>query len=209
MNDVRRIRFERTRSGNDIILNCEVCGEPHDENRLIPHIQWKHSHSVNVNLLINTARVLIRSSKQQHMSEMRCAQVSCPHCGRCLRQISLANHIKFYCTAAVPSTTAVSVTPRARCNVECTICGESMPRQKLCRHRRQVHRIGTYKQIETFACEYCSCEFTEAHQLRAHVKKHTGIALTCISSLIISAFFVPSCTLKKIFFPCAVFFVHY
>ena len=173
LDDVRRIQFQRTRSGDGIILNCETCGESHDENRLLAHIRWKHGNSVNIKQLITAARLLIRSSK---MAKVRCVLVSCPHCGRCLRQISLANHIKFYCTAAEPTESAGSVISTARGHVECTVCGKSMPRPKLFRHRRLVHHIGTYKRIETFMCEYCPREFTEAHQLRTHVQKHTGIS---------------------------------
>ena len=172
LEDVRRIQFERTRSRDGIVLNCETCGELCDEKRLVAHIRWKHSSNVNIQQLVTAARQLIRSSKQQRTATRRASLVSCPHCGRRLRQISLANHVKFYCIASEPSD---SVRPTARCHVQCTICGESMPQPKLPRHRRLVHQIGTYKQIEKFECEYCPREFTEAHQLQTHLKKHTGI----------------------------------
>jgi len=195
LDDVRRIQFERTRTGDGIVLTCEMCGETHDANKLIAHIRWKHRNDVNVKQLIINARQLIHSSKQQHVVSTRCVIVSCPHCGRRLRQISLANHIKFYCSAVESAGSAAS---SARCYVECTICGQSMPRPKLFRHRRLVHHIGTYKQIETFMCEYCPREFTEAHQLRTHVKKHTGIMLVCavvvISLFIFISALMSSCT---------------
>jgi len=173
LSDVRRIQFERTENGDGTSANCETCGESYDENKLIAHIRWKHGNEVNVKELIAAVRQSVRSSKQQHM-------VSCPHCGRCLRQISLANHIKFYCSASEPAAVAGSAVSIARDNVQCEICCQSMPRPKLFRHRRLVHRIGTYKQIETFMCEFCPREFTEAHQLRTHIRKHTGIVLMSV-----------------------------
>lgn len=183
LNDVRRIQFERTSSGGGVMLNCETCGSSFEENRLMAHIRWKHGDDINVKQLLANARLLIRSSKQQRAVKMRSVQVSCRDCGHHLRQISLANHIKFYCSGAASNATADSVVPvhNARCYVECTICGESMPRPKLLRHRRLVHHVGIYKQVETFMCEYCPREFTEAHQLRTHVKKHTGIVRVCVS----------------------------
>ena len=183
LSDVRRIQFERAKSTGGIILNCETCGESYDENRLIAHIKWKHGDCANLKELITAARLLIRSSKQKHTANTRCMLVSCPHCGRRLRQISLANHIKFYCSGVEPA--ASSAGSGTRCHVQCTICGQSMPRPKLFRHRRLVHHIGIYKQIETFMCEYCPREFTEAHQLRSHVKKHTGIILVCALLLLV------------------------
>jgi len=182
LSDVRRIQFERAKCTDGTLLNCETCGESYDKNRLIAHIKWKHSDSVNLKQLITAARHLIRNSRQQYTANTRRMLVPCPHCGRQLRQISLANHIKFSCSAAEqPGYAAGSST---RSHVQCTICGQSMPRPKLFRHRRLVHQIGTYKQIETFMCEYCPREFTEAHQLRTHVKKHTGIVLVCSSLLL-------------------------
>jgi len=176
LSDVRRIQFERTRRSHDgVVVNCETCGELCDENRLIAHIRWKHSDDINVKQLVSAAHHLVRSSKQQRMMKMRSELVSCAHCGRRLRQISLANHIKFYCSAVQPAAVAGKSAPNARCYVECNICHQSMPRPKLFRHRRLVHHIGSYKQLETFMCEFCPREFTEHHQLRAHVKKHTGI----------------------------------
>jgi len=173
VSDLRRIQFERTRMKGGVVMNCETCGESCDENRLIAHIRWRHGNSANVSQLIATARQSVCSSKQQREGTVRSELVSCPHCGRRLRQISLANHIKFYCGAVESG----SSTPNARRYVECTICHQSMPRPKLFRHRRLVHRIGSYKQVETFMCEFCPREFSERHQLRTHVKKHTGIIL--------------------------------
>jgi len=177
LSDVQRIRFERTKIQGGVVVNCETCGESCDENRLIAHVRWKHSDDINVKQLVSAAYQLVRSSKQQRAKIMRSELVLCPHCGRCLRQISLANHIKFYCSAVQPAAVAGSSAPNARCYVECTICHKSMPRPKLFRHRRIVHHIGSYKQVETFMCEFCPREFTEHHQLRTHMKKHTGIIL--------------------------------
>ena len=177
LSDVRRIQFERTRSQDGVVVNCETCGEPYDENRLIAHIKWKHDSDVNVKQLVTAAQQSIRSTKQQYTERMRSQLVSCPHCGRRLRQISLANHIKFYCSAVELAATPGSSTSDARSYVECTVCRQSMPRPKLFRHRRLVHHIGSYKQVETFMCEFCPCEFPERHQLLTHVKKHTGIGI--------------------------------
>jgi len=182
LSDVRRIQFERAKSTDGILLNCETCGESYDENRLVAHIKWKHNDCVNLKQLVTAARHLISNSRQQYTANTRRMLVSCPHCGRRLRQISLANHIKFYCSAV--GQTGYSAGSSTRSHVQCTICSQSMPRPKLFRHRRLVHQIGTYKQIETFMCEYCPREFLEAHQLRTHVKKHTGIVLVCASLLL-------------------------
>ena len=193
---IEEIRFQRRSKSSSINLSCPLCNQSQDGAKILQHMRWVHFDEPNVEGLIRSTRELLAEEKKKVQAVEMQEVMECPHCRRRLKKVSLQNHLKFYCSsvaespaateAAIAKVTAVSdeavkrnVTMReamatGRQLVTCEFCAKKIAFVKYGRHRRMVHKVSINKPVDSLMCNYCSKTFTEPHQLRTHLKKHTS-----------------------------------
>lgn len=192
---IEEIRFLRRSKSSSVNLSCPICKQSQDGAKILQHMRWIHFDDPNIENLMRSTRELLAEEKKRVQAVEMQEVMECPHCQRRLKKVSLQNHLKFYCSSITESPAATEtvatvtvanddvvkenvnvpgVVATSRQLVTCEFCAKKIAFVKYGRHRRMVHKVSINKPVDSLICNYCSKTFTEPHQLKTHLKKHTS-----------------------------------